>query len=258
MSAAGVELGGGGEDVADEAFAGVVGGMGLAGEENLQAADLFGDGDQTRGVVEEQAGALVGGDAAGEAEGEDVGVEVVAGALGDGAEEAQLAFVVSSGDARGLDAVDGAEVLVVGAPVRDLVVEQLLKRRGEPGGGVDAVGDGVDLVVREHLLRDLAVLHGDAVDEAREAQGDVGHVHQAVVEAAEALDGGGAVVAEDLVHLVEAELVVAGGNRGVGGEDALLADGVDVGFGGVARGLPARCSSSRPMARSAAWPSFMW
>ena len=57
---------------------------------------------------------------------------------------------------------------------------------------------------------------------------------QAVVQAAEALDGGGAVVAEDVVHLVEAELVVAGGNGGVGGEDALLADGFDVGFGGVA------------------------
>ena len=207
--------------------------MGFAGVEDLQAADLFGDGDEALGVVQEQAGALVGGDAAGEAEGEDVGVEVVAGALGDGGEEAKLAFVVGGGDAGRVDAVDGAEVLVVGAPVGDLLVEELLEVRREPGGGVDAVGDGVDLVVGEHLLRDLAVLHGDAVDEAREAQGDVGHVHEAVVEAAEALDGGGAIVAEDLVHLVEAELVVAGGNRGVGGEDALLADGFDVGFGGV-------------------------
>ncbi len=91
----GVELGGRGVDVADEALAGVVGGVGLAGEEDLEAADLLGDGDQARGVVEEQAGALVGGDAAGEAEGEDVGVEVVAGALGDRREEAMLAFDVS-------------------------------------------------------------------------------------------------------------------------------------------------------------------
>ncbi len=45
----------------------------------------------------------------------------------------------------------------------------------------------------------------------------------------------GAVVAEDLVHMVEAELVVSGGNGGVGGEDALLADGVDVGLGGIAQ-----------------------
>ena len=89
---------------------------------------------------------------------------------------------------------------------------------------MDAVGDGVDVVVGEHLLRDLAVLHGDAVDVAREAQGEVGHVEQAVVQAAEALDGGAALVAEDGVHLVEAELVVAGGDRRVGGEDALLAN----------------------------------
>ena len=33
-------------------------------------------------------------------------------------------------------------------------------------------------------------------------------------------------MAEDLVHLVEAELVVAGGNRSVGGEDAMLTDGL--------------------------------
>ena len=119
--------------------------MGFAGVENLQAADFFGDGDEAGGVVEEQAGALVGGDAAGEAEGEDVGVEVVAGALGDRGEEAKLALVVGGGDARRVDAVDGAEVLVVGAPVGDLVVEELLEWVGEPGGGVDAVGDGVDL-----------------------------------------------------------------------------------------------------------------
>ena len=82
---------------------------------------------------------------------------------------------------------------------------------------------------------------------------------QAVVQAAEALDGGGALVAEDGVHLVEAELVVAGGDRGVGGEDALLLDGFDVGVGGVARGAtPSRRSSSRPMVSRAAWPSFMW
>ena len=136
---------------------------------------------------------------------------------------------------RGIDAVDGAEVLVIGAPVGNLLVEEVLELRGEPGGGVDSVGDGVDLVVGEHLLRDLAVLHGDAVDEAREAQGDVGHVHEAVVEAAELVDGGGAVVAKDLVHLVDAELIVTGGDGRVGGEDALLADEVDVGFGRVAQ-----------------------
>jgi 5,10-methylene-tetrahydrofolate dehydrogenase/methenyl tetrahydrofolate cyclohydrolase len=40
-------------------------------------------------------------------------------------------------------------------------------------------------------------------------------------------------VAEDLVHLVDTELVVTGGDRSVSGEDALLADEIDVGFGRV-------------------------
>jgi hypothetical protein len=57
------------------------------------------------------------------------------------------------------------------------------------------------------------------------------------MDAAGALDGGGVVVPEDLVHLIETELVVPGGNGGVSGEDALLADGVDVGFGRVFEGL---------------------
>ena len=127
LERAGVELGCGGEDVADEALAGDIGRMSLAGEENLEAADLFGDGDEPGGIGEEQAGAFVGRDAASEAEGEDGGVELLAGALGDGAQEAQFALEVSVGDERRGDAVDGAEVLVVGAPVGDLGVEELLK-----------------------------------------------------------------------------------------------------------------------------------
>ena len=68
---------------------------------------------------------------------------------------------------------------------------------------MDSVGDGVDLVLGEHDLGDLAVLHGDAVDVAGEAEGEVGHVHEAIVETAGGFDGGSAVVAENLVHLVE-------------------------------------------------------
>src|ERR1700733_1726446 len=130
---------------------------------------------------------------------------MMAGAFGDCSKEAEFAFVVSSGDACGLYPIDRAEILVVSAPVRNFVVEEVLKLRREPGGGMDTVRDGVDLVVRKHLLRDLAVLHGDAVDEARETEGDIGHVHQAVVEAAKLIDGRGAIVAEDLVHLINAK-----------------------------------------------------
>ncbi len=226
---AGLELGGGGEDVADEALAGVVGGVSLAGHEELQAADAVGDLDEALGRVQNKAGALVGGDAAGEAEGQDVGVKIDAGALLDRLEEAQLAGQVGGFDDFGLDAVDRFKVLVIVTPFGNFLVEQLLKGLREPSGRVHAVGDGVDRVLREHLLRNLAVQHGDAVDVAREAQREVGHVEQVVVQGAEAFDGGRAVGAEDLAHLVEAELVVAGRDGCVSGEDALLLDGVGVG-----------------------------
>ena len=53
-----MRLGGGGEDVADEALAGDVGGMRLAGEEDLQAADLFGDGARPLGIVKSRLARL--------------------------------------------------------------------------------------------------------------------------------------------------------------------------------------------------------
>ena len=67
--------------------------------------------------------------------------------------------------------IDGvAQVEIVAAPGRDVRVEQLLDGLGDPGGRVDAVGDGVDGELGEHLAGDLAVLHGHAVDVAGEAQ----------------------------------------------------------------------------------------
>jgi len=227
-------------NIADESLTGSIRRMSLACVENLETADLFGDGDKPGGVFEQEAGAFVRCHAAGETKGEDGRIEVMAGALGQNFKEALLAFEMTGGDLRGIDAVDGAKVLVVGAPVGDLGVEQLLKGRGEPGGGVDPVGDGVHLVVGEHELRDLAVLHGDSIDIPGEAQGDVGHVHQAIVEAAGVLDGAGAVMAEDLVHLVEAELVVPSGDGGVGGEDALAADRFEVDLLRFAEGVAAK------------------
>ena len=208
--------------------------MSLAGVEDLEAAEAFGDLVEALGVVEHQAGALVGGDAAREAEGEDGLVEDLAGALLDDFHQTALAQPVGVGDTRGLDAVDGTEVLVIVAPARDFLVEDFLERLSRPGGGVHAIGYRFDLVVGEHLFRHLAVLHGDAVDPAREAQGDVGHVEQAIMNAAEALERLCALLAEHGVHLVQAELVVAGGNRGVGGEDALPGDGEAVVFCGFA------------------------
>jgi hypothetical protein len=95
--------------------------MGLAGEQNLEAADFFGDGYEAGGVVEEQAGALIGCDATCKAKGEDVRVEDLAGAGLDFSEEAELALAMGGRYVRWRDAVDRAEVLIVGAPGGDLV-----------------------------------------------------------------------------------------------------------------------------------------
>ena len=79
------------------------------------------------------------------------------------------------------------------------------------------------------------MLHGHAVDVARKTQRQIGHVHQAIVEAAETLDGGGAFMAEHAVHLVHPELIVPGGHRGVGGEDAVFTHVGGIAVLGVAK-----------------------
>ena len=134
-------------------------------------------------------------------------------------------------DPRRLDAVDRAEVLVVMPPARHLLVEQLLHRLGDPRCGMHAVGDELDVIVREHLLRHLAVLHRHAVHPAREAQRHVRHVQQVVVQAAKARKRVRALIAQNRIHLVEPELVVPGGNRRMRREHALLRDGQAVGLG---------------------------
>ena len=63
------------DDLADQVLAGVVFGMGLAGEEELQRAFLVGEErHESRDIVEEQVAALIGGEAAGEADGQRGGI----------------------------------------------------------------------------------------------------------------------------------------------------------------------------------------
>jgi hypothetical protein len=141
---------------------------------------------------------------------------------------------VTGRDTSRIDPIDGTEVTVVGAPVRNFGVEELLEGGRHPGGGVDSVGDGVHLVLREHELGYLAVLHGHSIDIAGEAESKVGHVEETIVKTACSFDGGSALGSEDLVHLIETELVVPGGDRSMGGEDASLSHVCAIGVGGLA------------------------
>ena len=69
---------------------------------------------------------------------------------------------------------------------------------GGPGGRMHPVGDRVDRIIGEHLPRNLAVLHGNAVDEARRRQGHVGHIEHPVVTATHALEQAGNL---SLIHI---------------------------------------------------------
>ena len=69
------------QDLGDQFLAAVVLGMGLAGEDELHRPILVVDeGGEAVEVAEDQRAALVGGEAAGEADGQGVGIEHLVGA----------------------------------------------------------------------------------------------------------------------------------------------------------------------------------
>ena len=228
-----LELFGGGEDAFDLLLAVEVAGVGLAAVDDLDGSDFLGDLAETARVGHQQIGALVAGGAASEADGEDVRVEVSAGLGGNCGEEVFLGLGVAAPDALQAQ-VDGvAHVEAVLAPLGHLLVEEPLHGRSRPGAGVDAVGERLNPIVREHLPRDGAVLHGDAVDVVRVEQRQVRHVEVVLVREAGGEQELMPLVAEDLPDEVAGELVVARGHGSVRGEDALRANLFDVFGDGV-------------------------
>ena len=87
---------------------------------------------------------------------------------------------------------------------------------------MDAVGDGVDRVAREHVAGDLAVPHGHAVHVVGGAQCHVGEVHCVLL--AHPLEPGHVALAQHVRHQLQREAIVSRGNRRVGGEHAVLLD----------------------------------
>ncbi len=100
-----------------------------------------------------------------------------------------------------------------------------------------AIRDRMDVVIREHLLRHFAVLHGHTVDVARKTQRQVGHVQQGVVQAAEALNRVATFRPKNRVHLVQPELVVACRHRCMRSEDATMGNFRQIFFGRVLQRL---------------------
>jgi len=88
---------------------------------------------------------------------------------------------ILDGVERDIDGVTQVEVIM--APVGDMMVIEVPKRYSCPGHSMDAIGNGVHRVVREHAARDVAMAHGNTIDVAREVQCQIRHV-QHVVRAA--------------------------------------------------------------------------
>ena len=253
-------------DLADELLAQVVGGVGLAGEHELHGAlGVEHEPLEPLGLRQQERGPLVGGHAAGEADGERLGVERVVDplelgggpALGEAVVQEPLTDVLDHADLGRrvrrpeCDVVDLGHTVpgVLAGPlpvVADGAGQDLVHLGRHPGGAVDAVGDGPDrrLVlgdagpqVGEHLAADLAVQGRHTVAALGQA-----HAHDRHVEAVGRLCAGpvaqrhervhrdaalGGPAGEVLLHELAGELVDARGHGGVGGEDGAGTDGLE-------------------------------
>ena len=233
--------------------------MRFAGEDDLHRAVLIGDErHKAVEIAENEVGAFVSGEAAREADGERVGLKeqtagdhlaggeltvfpLLAGAfigkvhqfvLEVAADRPQ--FVIRDIE----DAVPGKRVVNAIQPVQaDVRVKEQTQTAGKPGGGVHTVGDVMDghvfsLTLRPeevpHLAGDDAMQIRNGVGAFGELEGEHGHdegispglrlaaqVNELVVGQTELRPD----VAEVLVDEPQWELVIAGGDGGVRGED---------------------------------------
>ena len=250
----------------DELLAGLVGGVGLAGDDELDRALLVEQQPLEPGrVAQHQGEPLVGRHPAGEPDGQHVGVEDVVDPAELGRAGAAL-LPRRLGAATGLldellahlalgrpdrvardvaDPVPGVVALDVGGA--EVLGGDLVDLAVHPGAGVDTVGDTGDrhLVVVEarpqaveHLAADDAVQLGDAVGALAQPQAHHGHVEHAGLAARVVLGAegeqpvdrhalDGAVAAEVPGDQVGLEPVDAGRHGRVRGEHGGGADGLE-------------------------------
>ncbi len=124
-----------------------------------------------------------------------------------------------------------AQIQIVASPRRQVRIQHLLNRLAHPRSRMHPIRNGVDSVLREHLARDLAVLHRHAVRVARQPQRQQRHVQQAVFKAAQPLQARGPLAAENAHHLLRREAIMSGGHGRVCCKHALRAHRCDVGLG---------------------------
>src|SRR5260370_23418948 len=112
------------------------------------------------------------------------------------------------------------EIIIVGAPTGNVSVKQLTERRRCPSNGMNAVGDRADVICRKHSAGNLTVAHSHTVHVSRESQRQVCHVQGVAFPGFGLVEQRHLFASENLAYQTALELVVAGGNRSVGSEDA--------------------------------------
>ena len=182
---------------------------------------------QASDVGEDQVGPLVGRGSARETDGEVSAREGAIGPVADLFEKFVLGLDVRRPDLllRDLDRVAQRER--VAGPSGNVTVEETTEAVARPGKGVHSVGDRVDRVSGEHLLRDLAVPLGHAVDVMGKVQREPRHVEPVLASQHPDLLGGQGL-AQHLLHELVGELVVSRRDRRVRREDAAPPDVFDV------------------------------
>ena len=246
------------DDLLNEPLAALVAGMGLAAEDKLNGPLLVRQHlHDAVAVAEEQRGALVGGKAAGKADGERLGVQQILGLHGAGIGPvsellgldvaAHKAHHLGAGGFAGLPKLlhrdfgslgpqlGGGHILAPSSA--HVLVQQARHARAQPGGGMDAVchRNNRHFIDREggpaagkHFAAHPGVQLGHAVYVVGVLHGQHGHVEQLVlvvrVDAAvaqELLEWQAEVThhaAEMALQQRAAELVESGGDGGVGRE----------------------------------------
>ena len=202
-------LAGGLDEAGDDAAAGLVVRVRLAGEDELQAARVQ-VGQQAVELAQHQVAALVGRRPPGEADEQAVFGQGRAGASLDLGEQLGLERLVYppelAADLRRMEGGPHAPVL--------------------PTAGMDAVGDRVQgggvADVPPHRPRRDPVAIGDSIGAHGQAQARHGHVEGVAAEAAQ-IGAREAPAGAELLELVEGVRFVAGLDRRVGREDDLRA-----------------------------------
>src|SRR5579884_3259155 len=91
-----------------------------------------------------------------------------------------------------------------------------------------SIGYGMNWIMGEHVLRYLAVVHGDSVDIARAAQCKIGHIQHIVRTTIGYLQSIGAFGADDLVDELAGKLIHCGTEGCMRCKDAMSSNFLNV------------------------------